>query len=47
VIRDFIPGESFTIFNATVLAMLEAVPSLRGDPDLGATNLGITVLWLK
>ena len=47
VIRDFIPGESFTIFNTTVLAMLGAVPSLRGDPDLGATNLGITVLWLK
>jgi len=27
------------------LALLEAV--LRGDPDLGATNEGVTVLWLK
>jgi hypothetical protein len=47
VIRDFIAGETFTIFNPTVLALLEAVPELRGDPDLGATNEGVTILWLK
>jgi len=47
VIKDFIAGENFTIFNPTVLALLEAVPELRGDPDLGATNEGVTVLWLK
>ena len=47
VIKGFIAGEDFTIFNDTVLALLEAVPELRGDPDLGATNEGITVLWLK
>ena len=47
VIKDFIAGEDFTIFNPTVLALLEAVPELRGDPDLGATNEGVTVLWLK
>ena len=47
VIKDFVPGESFDIFNATVLALLEAVPALRGDPDLGQANLGITILWLK
>jgi hypothetical protein len=47
VIRDFVAGENFTIFNPTVLALLEAVPELRGDPDLGATNEGVTVLWLK
>src|SRR5690348_16905580 len=35
VIKDFIPGEDFSIFNDTVLALLEAVPELRGDPDLG------------
>ena len=46
-IKDFIAGEDFTIFNPTVLALLEAVPELRGDPDLGATNEGVTVLWLK
>lgn len=47
VIKDSIAGEDFSIFNQTVLALLEAVPELRGDPDLDATNEGITVLWLK
>ena len=47
VIKDFIPGEDFSIFNGTALALLEAVPGLRGDPDLGATNDGVTVVWLK
>jgi hypothetical protein len=46
-IKDFIPGEHFNIFNPVVLDLLEVIPSLRGDPDLGTTNLGITVLWLK
>ena len=47
VIRDFIPGEDFTIFNPVVLELLEAVPALRADSDLAATNEGVTVLWLK
>jgi hypothetical protein len=47
VIKDFIPGEEFSIFNATVLRMLEAAPELRGDPDLDATNEGVTLVWLK
>ena len=47
VIKDFIAGEDFSIFNNTVLALLETVPELRGDPDLGATNEGVTILWLK
>jgi hypothetical protein len=47
VIRDFVSGEDFSIFNKTVLAMLEAVPELRGDPDLDSTNEGVTLLWLK
>jgi hypothetical protein len=47
VIKDFVAGEDFSIFNATVLAMLEAVPELRGDSDLNATNEGVTVIWLK
>jgi len=36
--------KAFTIFNPTVLAMLEAVPALRGDPLLANTNEGVTVL---
>jgi hypothetical protein len=47
VIKDFIPGEDFSIFNPTVLSLLEAAPGLRGDPDLDTTNEGVTLLWLK
>ena len=47
VIRDFVPGEDFSVFNPAVLALLEIVPALRGDPDLSATNEGVTLLWLK
>jgi len=46
-IKDFIAGEDFSIFNDAVLALLEAVPELRGDPDLNATNEGVTIVWLK
>ncbi len=46
-IKEFIPGEEFSIFNPSVLALLEAVPELRGDPDLNATNEGVTVLWIR
>ena len=47
LIKDFIPGESFTIFNPVVLDILEAVPALRADADIANTNEGVTVLWLK
>ena len=47
VIKDFFAGEDFSIFNPAVLALLEAVPELRGDPDLSATNEGVTFLCLK
>jgi hypothetical protein len=46
-IKDFIAGEDFSIFNETPRDRLEAVPKLRGDPDLGATNEGVTIIWLK
>ncbi len=47
VIRNYIAGEDFSIFNDSVLSLLEAVPGLRGDSDLNATNEGVTILWLK
>src|SRR3974390_710204 len=47
IIKDAIAGEDFSIFNEIVLNFVEAVPDLRGDLDLGATNEGITILWLK
>lgn len=47
VIKGFITGEDFSIFNSAVLDLLEALPELRGDPDLGATNEGVTILRLR
>ena len=47
VIKDFIAGEAFSIFHEPTLVLLEAVPALRGDPDLDAINEGVTILWLK
>lgn len=47
VIKDFVPGEDFSIFNNTTLKLLEAAPELAGDPDLDAVNEGVTFLWLK
>ncbi len=46
LIRDFIPGERFTIFDPTTLDLIDAVPEVRSDPDLGSVNEGITILWL-
>ena len=47
VIKDFIAGEDFSVFNDAVLSLLEAVPEVRRDPDLGAANEGVTLIWLK
>jgi len=47
VLKAVIAGEDFSIFNRTTLDLLEAVPELRGDPDLDAINEGVTCLWLK
>jgi hypothetical protein len=47
VIRGFLPGEDFSIFNETTLALLEVAPVLRGDPDLNAVNPGVTLVWLR
>ena len=47
VIKDFIPGDKFSVFNSLVLELMEIVPELRQDADLDQTNLGVTLLWLK
>lgn len=47
LLKGFIAGEDFSIFNEPTLALLEAVPELRGDPDLNAANEGVTLLWLS
>ena len=47
VIKDFVAGEDFSIFDTTTLALLDSVPVLRHDPDLNLTNEGVTLLWLR
>lgn len=47
VIRDFIKGEDFSIFNQPTLDLIETVPGLRSDPDLNTVNEGVTVIWLQ
>ena len=47
VITEFIVVRTFRSSTTRCWPLLEAVPELRGDPDLGATNEGVTVLWLK
>jgi len=46
-ILDAIPGEDFSIFQPRTMALLEAVPKLKGDLDLNQVNEGITIVWLK
>lgn len=46
LIKDFIPGEDFSIFNPSTLELIEAVPELRADSDLNRVNEGVTIVWL-
>lgn len=46
VIRDFIPGERFSIFQPATLEALSRYPELSGDSDLERCNEGITVVLL-
>ena len=41
VIKEFIAGEDFSIFNDPVLNLLETVSELRGDLDFCATDTAI------
>ena len=45
-IRDFIPGEDFSIFNAATLAAFQRCGGLRRDRDLERHNNGITIILL-
>lgn len=46
VICDFIPGESFSIFDPASRKLLDACPQMRKDPDLERHNNGITIIHL-
>ena len=44
VIRDYIPGERFSIFQPATLDALQQYPELSGDCDLERSNEGITIV---
>jgi len=46
LIRDYIPGENFSIFNEAVLRAFALCPALRRDADLDRQNNGVTVIIL-
>ncbi len=46
VIRDFIPGENFSIFDEPTRNAFASCPDLRGDPDLERHNNGMTIVIL-
>jgi hypothetical protein len=41
-----IPGEEYHIFDAKTIEMRKACGQMP-DPDLGASNPGITLIWIK
>ncbi|SHH57514.1 hypothetical protein SAMN02745823_00342 [Sporobacter termitidis DSM 10068] len=43
-IRDFIPGEDFSIFDAATRGAFQLCDDLRRDPDLDRHNNGITIV---
>ena len=45
-IRDFIPGEKFSIFDAGTRAAFARCPALREDRDLERHNNGMTIVVL-
>ncbi len=46
IIRDFIAGEDFSIFNESTRAAFLLCPQLRHDSDLERHNNGITIIIL-
>lgn len=45
-IRDYIPGEDFSIFNRSVTTAFTLCGALRRDRDLERSNNGVTVIIL-
>ena len=46
-IAEFIPGENFTIFDASTRSAFAVCPALRSDRDLERENRGVTFVLLK
>ena len=45
-IRLFVPGERFNSWDETALALYAVFPGVKGDPDYGKGNEGITLVLL-
>lgn len=45
-IKDFVPGEDWSIFNQAARDIIEQCNDLRMDSDLGNSNLGITIVLI-
>jgi hypothetical protein len=46
LIRDYIPGEEFTIFSDATRRAFELCPELRRDTDLERHNNGVTIVLI-
>ena len=46
LIKDYITGEDFSIFDEATRRALNTYPELRSDPDLDRHNNGITIVIL-
>lgn len=46
VIKLYVPGEKFEIFNADAIKILDSSKSVKNDRDLGRYNNGITMVLL-
>ena len=46
LMKDFIPGEDFSIFDAATRSAFQVCDDLRRDPDLDRHNNGITIVIL-
>lgn len=47
MVRRFVPGEQWSIFDEASRALLESCPELRRDRDLEHGNAGITLVQLR
>jgi hypothetical protein len=47
IIADYIPGENWTVFDATTRKVLDLDTSYGKDKDLGQMNSGITIIVIK
>lgn len=46
LVKEFVPGEDWNIFNQAARDILEQCDDLRKDTDLGSSNPGITIVLI-